>query len=132
MRSSPAALLSGILILVAACATLRLPPPDDAPPTVVARAYLDALAAGDCAATAALLTEGDPTGRDLCGTGHVDGWRGLDGPAGSDSDVSFFVTLVLRDMPRTSGLEDGESGLFLNLVTDSLGRWRVTGLGSGP
>jgi hypothetical protein len=54
------------------------------------------------------------------------------GPAGSDTDTSFFVTLVLRGLPGNSGLEDGENGLFLNLVRDAGGPWRVTGLGTGP
>jgi hypothetical protein len=132
MRSSLGVVLIATVLAVSGCGTTRVPPPADATAHVVARAYLEALVAGDCTATAALLTNGDPAGRDLCGVGHVDAYRDLSGPAGTATDVSFFVSLTLRDMPRTAGWADGEAGVFLNLVRQPAGPWRVTGVNSGP
>jgi hypothetical protein len=119
---------------VAACGADRVPPPDGATPDVVARAYLDALVAGDCAATSSLMSSGsDPALGDLCGVGHVTAYRGPDGPgAGTATDVTYGVSLVLRDMPRTSGWPEGDAGVFIRLVRSPGGAWRVAGIQSGP
>ena len=123
----------GACLVVGACGTSRLPPPDGAPPEVVARAYLEALVSGDCTATRALLAnDDDPARNDLCGMGRVETYRALTGPAGTEGDVSLGVTLVLRDMPRGSGWEDGEATVFLHLVRGAGGPWRGQGVGSGP
>ncbi len=100
----------------------------------MARAYLDALVAGDCAATRALMpNEDDASDSDLCGVGHVTAYRGPDGPgAGTATDVTYGVSLVLRDMPRTSGWPDGDADVFIRLVRSPGGAWRVAGIGSGP
>ncbi|HYO43472.1 MAG TPA: hypothetical protein VES19_09780 [Candidatus Limnocylindrales bacterium] len=133
MRSAVPVLVLAIVLGVAACGSIRTPPPDGAAPGVVARAYLDALVAGDCAATRALLANDDnPAMNDLCGIGRVDAYRDLVGPAGTAVDVTFGVTLALRDMPRTSGWPDGDADVFLKLVRVPGGPWRVTGVGSGP
>lgn len=86
-------LLPGLALIAAclgaaACAPPRVPLPDSARPDVVARAYLDALVAGDCTATRALLAHDDnPAMNDLCGIGRVDAYRGLTAPTGTATDV---------------------------------------------
>lgn len=109
----------------------RLPVVRSAVP--VAHAYLDPLIAGDCTATSRLLAVGGGRApHDPCGIGHVDTYRDLVGPAGSNDDLTFGVTLILRDMPRISGWPDGDATVFLNLVRETGGPWRVIGVGSGP
>jgi hypothetical protein len=126
-------LLLGAALGLSACSSLRVPPPDEAPAGVVARTYLEALVTGDCTATGRLLAVGGGrTPHDLCGIGRVDAYRDLVGPAGTAVDVTFGVTLMLRDMPRTSGWPDGDADVFLNLARVPGGPWRVTGVGSGP
>jgi hypothetical protein len=132
VRSFLPVLVLATAVGASACATTRVPPADGAAPGAVARACLDALVAGDCAATRDLLAGGvDPANSDLYGVGHVDAYCGLVGPAGSLSDLTYGVTFALRDVPRTSGWQDGDTNAFIRLVREPEGPWRVAGVGSG-
>ena len=97
----------------------------------VAAAYLDAVVAGKCAAAGALATvtyQRQP--RLGCDGSRVVSWA----PAGegrrlTENEAIYPVDCVVAG---AIGLDDGANGLFVQVLREATGEWRVNGIGSGP
>lgn len=120
------------VIAAAGCAARPLPP-DTASSEVVLRAYLDALVAGDCSATAALELPSMRVGNgELCGGVDVTAYRGIQGPAGTPGVEEVYHVTLTTGGDGGQSIEAGDLGWFLGLRRDAGGSWRLSGGGTGP
>jgi hypothetical protein len=120
------------VIAVAGC-TARALPPDTASSEVVLRAYLDALVAGDCTATAAMELPSMHVGNgELCGGVDVTAYRGIRGPGGVPGIEEVFHVTLTTGGDGGRSIEAGDLGWFLGLKREAGGPWRLSGGGSGP
>ena len=97
----------------------------------VADAYLEAIVVGDCRSADELVTPANANVQQIgCGAGRalsasIDG----DGAHPNPDEAIYYVEMVLADV---SGLEDGPNGLFMQVLRQPNGEWRVNSIGSGP
>lgn len=123
---------------LAACTTRAeapqssLPPPNAEPAEVVAN-YLQALVDGDCGKAAALMTAGGLAGQGpWCDHPRVTGYSELsrDGAEPGATERVYGVELTIRG--GDVSLPDGKHTMFVQVLLQPGGVWRVNGIGSGP
>ena len=124
----------GAVVLLAACAGSGFtPPPDSAGPDIVLRAYLQALARGDCSAGTVLGTSTFGVGNgELCGHTTVSGFT-IDTPPATPSGTEVvFATTLLTSGTADGSVPPGSITWFFDLQRQPNGAWRISGGGSGP
>jgi hypothetical protein len=130
-----AALLAAI---ASACSTATatprttLPPPNAEPAEVVAN-YLQALVDGDCGKAAALTTARGLTGsRPWCDRPRVTGYSELSRNDADPGTTERVYAVQLTTRGGDVSLPDGDHTMFVQVLLQPGGVWRVNGVGSGP
>ena len=129
-------LLAGMLL--AGCQAvqpqpLTTVPPANAQPGEVAASYLQALVDGDCAKARALTAPNSAAPlQPFCDHPRVTGFSELspEGAAPNGTERVYAVQVTIRG--GDISLPDGDHTMFLQVLLQPGGAWRVTGLGSGP
>ena len=128
-----------LAVALAACSVISpVPqstlPPANADPATVTAAYLQALVDGDCVKARALSTANSLAnhGAPFCDRPRVTGYSELsrDGAHPSATEVVYAVQLTIRN--GDISLPDGDHTMFVQVLLEPGGLWRVNGVGSGP
>jgi hypothetical protein len=129
------ALLLGTLAVAACSPQVTQPrttlPPANAQPGEVVAAYLQALVDGDCAKARALSTNGGQA--PFCDRPRVTAYSELsrgNGAHPNPTEVVYAVELTIRG--GDVSLPDGKHTMFVQVLLQPGGVWRVNGVGSGP
>jgi hypothetical protein len=124
----------GIAAVLSACGGSSIsPPPADAAPDVVVRAYLEALVRGDCSAEQVLGTGRFMSGSgELCGHTTVKSYSLGGTPATPTPDEAVFATTLVTTGTSDGSVQPGDLIWFFDLIRQPDGSWRIAGGGSGP
>jgi hypothetical protein len=140
MRTAAGLSLAAVLFTVIASSCSSVPeaprstlPPANAEPGEVVANYLQALVDGDCAKARALMTaDGTAYQKPFCDRPRVTSYSELSAEGARPSSTEAVYAVQVQVEGADISLGDGEHTMFVQVLLQPGGVWRVTGLGSGP